>query len=93
MNPTVPQSFIDDEYEKDPISAAAEFGAEFRTDIESFVSREAVEAVIDWGVRERAPLQSITYSASTDPSGGSSDAIHIGGRSRGEWGRHPRLSA
>jgi hypothetical protein len=77
MNPTVPQSFIDDEYEKDPISAAAEFGAEFRTDIESFVSREAVEAVIDWGVRERAPLQSITYSASTDPSGGSSDAFTL----------------
>jgi hypothetical protein len=77
MNPTVPQSFIDDEYEKDPISAAAEFGAEFRTDIESFVSREAVEAVIDWGVQERAPLRSIAYSAFADPSGGSSDAFTL----------------
>jgi hypothetical protein len=51
MNPTVNQAYIDAEYEKDPISAAAEFGPQFRTDIESFVSREAVEAVIDWGVR------------------------------------------
>ena len=52
-------------------------GLEFRTDIESFVSREAVEAVIDWGVQERAPLRSITYSAFADPSGGSSDAFTL----------------
>ena len=44
MNSTVPQSFIDDEVEKDPANAAAEFGAEFRSDIEAFVSREVVEA-------------------------------------------------
>jgi hypothetical protein len=77
MNPTVNQAYIDAEYEKDPISAAAEFGAQFRTDIESFVSREAVEAVIDWGVQERAPLRSILYSAFADPSGGSSDAFTL----------------
>ncbi len=53
MNPCVPTSFIDDEYAKDPISAAAEFGAEFRPDIESFVSREAIESVVEWGTHER----------------------------------------
>jgi hypothetical protein len=77
MNPTVNQAYIDAEYEKDPISAAAEFGAQFRTDIESFVSREAVEAANDWGVQERAPLRSIAYSAFADPSGGSSDAFTL----------------
>ena len=34
-------------------SAEAEFGAQFRTDIEAYVSREAVEAVVEWGVHER----------------------------------------
>ena len=56
MNPCVTQAYIDAEYEKDPVSAAAEFGAQFRTDIESFVSREAIEAATDWGVsRTRTP--------------------------------------
>jgi hypothetical protein len=77
MNPTVSQAFIDAEMEKDPVSAAAEFGGEFRTDVEGFVSRQAVEAVTDWGEQERAPLRSITYSAFTDPSGGSSDAFTL----------------
>ena len=35
MNPTVPQSFIDTETEKDPANAAAEYGAQFRTDVSS----------------------------------------------------------
>ncbi len=56
MNPTVRQTDIDAEYEKDPASAAAEYGAQFRTDIESFVSREAVEACIVRGVHERGYL-------------------------------------
>ena len=31
MNPTVPQSIIDNAFEEDPAAAAAEYGAEFRT--------------------------------------------------------------
>ena len=54
MNPTVPQSVIDEAMERDPASAAAEYGAQFRSDIESFVAREAVEACVDAGVHERA---------------------------------------
>jgi hypothetical protein len=71
MNPTVSQSFIDAEYEKDPIAAAAEYGAQFRTDIESFVSRESVEACVDWGTHERGFLSRHRYVAFCDPSGGS----------------------
>src|SRR5580700_2020277 len=44
MNPTVPQSVIAEAYEDDPASAAAEYGAEFRTDVETFVSREVIDA-------------------------------------------------
>jgi hypothetical protein len=78
MNPTVPQSLIDTEYEKDPVSAASEYGAEFRTDIESFVSREGVEACVDWVTHERAALDGIRYLAFVDTSGGGVDSFALG---------------
>ena len=49
MNPTVPQSFIDAETEKDPANAAAEYGAQFRTDVESFIAREVIDAAVVTG--------------------------------------------
>jgi hypothetical protein len=77
MNPTIPQSVIDRATERDPASAAAEYGAEFRTDVESFVNREAVEACVSVGVRERPPISDVTYSAFVDPSGGSADSMTL----------------
>jgi hypothetical protein len=77
MNPSVPQEFIDNAYSRDPISAAAEYGAQFRSDVESFVSREAVEACVTPGIRERAPVSGIRYSAFVDPSGGSADSFTL----------------
>jgi hypothetical protein len=49
MNPSVPQSFLDEAYEDDPANAAAEYGGLFRSDIESLISREAVEACVVQG--------------------------------------------
>jgi hypothetical protein len=77
MNPTVPQEVIDTAYADDPAAAAAEYSAVFRTDLESFVSREAVEACISYGVRERAPVAGIRYVGFCDPSGGSVDSMTI----------------
>jgi hypothetical protein len=77
MNPTVSQRVIDDATERDPASAAAEYGAQFRSDIESFVQREAIEACVEPGVRERVPLGRVHYSAFVDPSGGSSDSMTL----------------
>ena len=77
MNPTVPQRVIDEATERDPAWAAAEYGAQFRSDVESFVSREAVEACVSLGVRERAPLSGLRYSAFVDPSGGSADSMTL----------------
>ena len=75
MNPNVGRDseIVVDAYRDDPAWAAAEFGGEFRTDIETFASIEAVEAVTSKGVRERAPLDGTMYYAFTDPSGGQSD--------------------
>jgi hypothetical protein len=75
MNPTVSQTVIDEATERDPASAAAEYGAQFRSDIESYISRDAVEACVTLGVRERAPLANIDYVAFVDPSGGSADSM------------------
>lgn len=70
MNPSVPQSFIDEAYADDPAHAAAEYGAEFRSDVESFVSREAVDAVVIGGRYELPPMSGVTYTAFCDPAGG-----------------------
>jgi hypothetical protein len=75
MNPAVPQKFIDDAYERDPAVAAAEYGAEFRTDVERLLTREAVTACIDAGVFERPVSRQHNYFAFVDPSGGSNDAF------------------
>jgi hypothetical protein len=77
MNPTVPQRVIDEATERDPASAAAEYGAQFRTDVESLLTREAVEACVAWDVRERAPMSAQVYSAFIDPSGGSADSMTL----------------
>ncbi len=75
MNPTVAQQVIDAATEVDPASAASEYGAEFRSDIEGFVTREAVEACVALGVRERPPASGERYISFCDPSGGSADSM------------------
>ncbi len=77
MNPTVPQSFIDEAFEKDPASAAAEFDAQFRQDIESYISREVVEQAVEPGCFERPFRPELRYSAFVDPSGGSVDSMTL----------------
>jgi len=77
MNPSVPQRVIDKALEKDPASAQAEYLAIFRADIESFVSREAVEQVTIPGRIELPPVPGIRYKAFCDPSGGSVDSFTI----------------
>ena len=77
MNPTLPQRVIDRAEEADPEAASAEYGAEFRGDLEVFVSREAIEACVEAGVTVRQPISSIRYTAFVDPSGGSSDSMTL----------------
>ena len=57
--------------------AAAEYGAEFRSDVEAFLPREAIDAVVVPGRRELPPLEGIRYVAFVDPSGGSRDSMTL----------------
>lgn len=77
FNPSLAQRVVDRAYERDPAAASAEYGGEFRSDIEALLTAEAVEAVVSKGVYERAPARSITYAAFVDPSGGSADAMTL----------------
>jgi hypothetical protein len=77
MNPAVPTEVIKRAYEEDSVAASAEYGAEFRKDIESFVSREAVEAVTVPDRRELPFLSGTEYVAFVDPSGGSNDSMTL----------------
>ena len=78
MNPSLPQEFIDQHMAEDPARAAAEYLAQFRTDVEAFVLREAVEGCIARGVYERGPLSEHRYVGFVDPSGGSVDLMTLG---------------
>jgi hypothetical protein len=77
MNPSVPQRVVDEAMAADPASASAEYGAQFRSDIESYINREAVEACVDAGVFERPWMSGTVYSAFCDPSGGSADSMTL----------------
>ena len=63
--------------ERDPASAAAEYLAEFRTDVESYISREVVDAAVTPGRFEVPPLPGTKYFAFVDPSGGSADSMTL----------------
>src|SRR5262249_25009995 len=75
-NPSLPQSVVDRALERDRAAASAEYLAQFRTDIESFVSFEVVTACVG-DYFEMAPLTKYRYSAFTDPSRGSSDSFTL----------------
>jgi hypothetical protein len=77
MNPTVPQSVIDAALEEDPSRYAAEYLATFRTDIENFIAKEALDGVVNWRALERPPINGRKYVAFVDPSGGSNDSMTL----------------
>jgi hypothetical protein len=77
LNPSLPQAEIDVEYDKDAAWASAEYGAQFRTDVETFLSIEAVQGCVDDGVYERPYDRRFTYSAFVDPSGGAADSFTL----------------
>ena len=63
MNPTIPASVVDADYARDPASAAAEYGAQFRTDVAAFLNPDWIDAAVDAGVFERNPIEYVNYFA------------------------------
>jgi hypothetical protein len=71
MNATVPQSYIDAHLADDPARASAEYLAQFRSDLESWVSREVVEASVGDYFELPPAAGYVSYYAAVDPAGGS----------------------
>jgi hypothetical protein len=71
MNPVLPERVIDQALRRDPWRAKGEYLSEWRDDSSGFIDRDAVEAAVDAGIRERLPSASIGYHAFVDPAGGS----------------------
>ena len=77
MNPGVSRAVIAAHYLRDSVAASAEFGAEFRTDLAGFITREIVEARVIPQRFELAPRPEVSYHAFVDPSGGAFDAFTL----------------
>lgn len=77
MNPTIDQVVIDREMEADPEAALSEWEAEFRSDLETFLPWEALEAVVVPGRYELPPVSGVQYLGFVDPSGGRRDAAAL----------------
>jgi hypothetical protein len=75
MNPTISSQVVEDALERDASVGGSEWLAQFRSDVESFITREAVEACVEPGVRERPPVAGVRYAGFVDPSGGRQDAM------------------
>jgi len=78
MNPSADRQIIAEAYEDDPVAAASEYGGEFRSDLEDFISPEAVAAVVVPG-RTLLPVEpGLRHVAFCDPAGGSgSDSMTL----------------
>lgn len=72
LNPTIPQAEIDRAFVEDPVRAASEWHAEFRGDVETFITRDALEAAVVPGRFELPRLAGVTYAAFLDPAGSGS---------------------
>lgn len=81
MHPGVDAAEINRAFEDDPAVAMAEFGRDglvaFRSDVESLLPREAVEAVVIPGRRELPRAAGVEHRAFIDPSGGSQDSMTL----------------
>ena len=77
MNPTIPQHVIDDAIKDDAARASAEWLAQFRADIEQFLSVEVVTEAMRTEPLSLPPRSGIRYFAFVDPSGGGADEFTL----------------
>jgi hypothetical protein len=77
FNPTIDATVIEDARRDDPESAMAEWDAQFRGDLSTFIDRAVVERCVDPGVKERPYVKTFKYVAFCDPSGGVHDSMTL----------------
>jgi Phage Terminase len=71
FNPSLDDAVIDAQRAADPTSASAEWDAEFRADIATFLDDELIDRAVEHDrPLELPPAEGVVYQAFTDPSGG-----------------------
>ena len=80
MNPTLSQQAIDEAREEDPEGAKADYDAQFRSDIESYVSADILDRCVVPCRYELQPMwrdRGTAYQGFVDPSGGGRDSFTL----------------
>jgi len=77
MNPTISKKIIDKSLKDDYAAGKAEWLAEFREDLETFLTTEMIEAAIVRDRWELPKIEDVRYQAFTDPSGGRADSFTL----------------
>jgi hypothetical protein len=71
FNPMIDQKIIDDALADDPQAAAAEYlNCQWRDDVNSYLTRQEIMAVVDKGTSVRFPQRGVRYVAHLDASSG-----------------------
>ena len=80
MNPTLPQSIVDEAMAEDLQAGKSEYLGEFRDDVCIWLPREVIDTVVVKGRKELLPDRSKKYFGFADVSGGRNDdaAVAIG---------------
>jgi hypothetical protein len=73
MNPALDPRIVSQALAEDEAAARAEYGAEWRSDVEVFVKLEVVRACVG-DYMERSAVDGVKYLGFTDPSGGSTNS-------------------
>lgn len=78
MNPCIKQGVIDKALKEDYSAARAEWLAEFREDLETFLATELIESAVISGRYELPFVSGMNYCAFVDPSSGRQDSFTLG---------------
>jgi hypothetical protein len=77
MNPTISEKIVDRALKEDYSAGRAEWLAEFREDLESFLTTEIIEQAVIQGRNELPKIEGAQYFAFVDPSGGRADSFTL----------------
>lgn len=77
MNEMLPAKDVERAYARDAARARAEYGAQFRDDIEDFLSVADLDKVVSPGLGEIPPASGTSYFGFCDPSGGKADSMTL----------------
>jgi hypothetical protein len=75
FNESIDQAVIDEDLALDPQRASAEWLAEWRADLDTFIDPEMIAALTERGVVVRPPLEGVAYVAFCDASSGRGDSF------------------